>query len=742
MEPLQAEDPEGVGPYQLLARLGAGGMGKVFLGRSPSGRMVAVKVVHAELAGDTDFRARFRREITAAGSVSGAFTAAVVDADPEAPNPWLVTEFLPGMSLEAAVARHGPLPPAAVTALAASLAEGLTAVHRAGVVHRDLKPSNVMLTPEGPRVIDFGIARPTDASAITQSGMAVGSPGYMAPEQAAMQQSGPPGDVFSMAAVLVFAATGAGPFGTGPMHAMIYRIMHEAPRLAGVADAELGRMLAACLDKDPARRPALDQILRWLVARLPEHTAPHGVTWLPPSVAEDIGTHSTQVPQGPLRTAPVPGTHGTQAARKPVKRRRVLMAGLAVAGVGIAGAGTAGAAWLLNGDDAMGDAEELWTFEVPGEVSQGPVLGDGVVVMASGSPRTLYGLDAKTGKERWKTPFAPSITAIRNIADGLVYVSAMSGSIQLLYAFDLKTGKERWNLPFDAPLGVPVVTGSGSVFVGGVDTRTMKPVVMSADVATGRPQRTYETSTKIFPSPAHAEGTLYIAAGLDLTAYNATTGARVWTYKSQDRFTGMPVVGRSAVYVSSEQGLHALDPGNGKRLWAVANPSPKGTTNGWVPTALGPLVLCPGPGDVVLQLEGGTGRKMSSLSLGGGLSARGRDGADLYRPVMAGAGAVIFNGVDQLYGMAIGSGQASWQKPVKGATGLVPVKAGGRVHLATETGVLSYDAHTGKVVHEITGMKVRDLVTDDDVLYFAAGPTTATKPTTIRAVRPPSTVDS
>jgi outer membrane protein assembly factor BamB len=369
-----------------------------------------------------------------------------------------------------------------------------------------------------------------------------------------------------------------------------------------------------------------------------------------------------------------------------------------------------------------------------------------VVVVASHSPQALYALDAKTGKERWKAPFAPRITAIRNIADGLVYVSAMSGRGQFVYAFDVRTGKERWNLPFDAPLDAPVVTGSGSVFVAGFvptkgsETGPMTPVVTSVDVATGKPQRTYETGTRIFPSPAHADGTLYIAAEHDVTAYNAKTGAPVWAYKAPDRFTGMPVVGRSAVYVSSEQGLHALGLGNGKRLWALQNPSPKGTANGWVPTALGPLVLVPGLGDVVHQLEGGTGRKLSSLSVGGGLSARARSAALLFRPVMAGAGAVIFNGVDQLYGMAPGSGQAAWQRPVKGATGLVPVKAGGRVHLATETGVLSYDAHTGKIVNEITGMKVRDLVSDDDALYFAAGPAAATKSTTVRAVRPPSTV--
>src|ERR1700758_2943612 len=212
MQELQAGDPELIGAYRVVRRLGSGGMGHVFLARSPGGRMLAIKVVRAELAGDQEFRTRFRREVAAARSVSGLFTAPVVDADTEAPVPWLATAYIAGSSLADTVARHGPLPGPSVLALAAGLAEGLLAIHSAGLVHRDLKPSNVLMAEDGPRVIDFGISRAMEASAVTSTGMVVGSPGFMSPEQAEGHEVGPPSDVFSLGAVLAFAATGEGPF--------------------------------------------------------------------------------------------------------------------------------------------------------------------------------------------------------------------------------------------------------------------------------------------------------------------------------------------------------------------------------------------------------------------------------------------------------------------------------------------------------------------------------------------------
>src|SRR5438034_576062 len=210
MRELQPGDPQLIGPYRLRGRLGAGGMGRVYLGLSPGGRAVAVKVIRADLAQDSEFRARFRREVAVARTVSGLFTAPVIDADVEAPVPWLATAYVPGPSLADAVSQHGPLPAASVLALARGLAEALSAIHAAGVVHRDLKPANVLLAEDGPRLIDFGISRAIEASVLTHTGLVVGSPGFMSPEQAEGREVGPPSDVFSLGAVLAFAATGQG----------------------------------------------------------------------------------------------------------------------------------------------------------------------------------------------------------------------------------------------------------------------------------------------------------------------------------------------------------------------------------------------------------------------------------------------------------------------------------------------------------------------------------------------------
>ncbi|WP_329220027.1 protein kinase [Streptomyces sp. NBC_01485] len=261
MAALEPDDPRSVGEYQLLSRLGAGGMGRVYLGRSPGGRPVAVKVVHSELLRRPEFRSRFRREVQAARSVSGAFTAPVIDADPDANLPWLVTSYIAGPSLEQAVAERGPFEPAAVLALAAGLAEALVSIHSVNLVHRDLKPSNVLLAEDGPRVIDFGIVRSLESDSLTATGLLAGSPGFMAPEQVAGGTITPASDVFCLGAVLAFAATGANPFGTGPTPALLYRVVHDEPDVDAIADPALRSLVSACLAKDPGSRPTPRQIL-------------------------------------------------------------------------------------------------------------------------------------------------------------------------------------------------------------------------------------------------------------------------------------------------------------------------------------------------------------------------------------------------------------------------------------------------------------------------------------------------
>jgi outer membrane protein assembly factor BamB len=292
MDPLEPADPESLGPYRLVARLGAGGMGRIYLARSGGGRTVAVKAIRPELAEDGEFRKRFGREVRAASAVGGTCTAPVVDADPDADTPWLATAYVLGPSLADAVAEHGPLPRHTLWALAAGLAEALQAVHDAGLVHRDFKPSNVLLAAEGPRVIDFGIARAIGESEFTRAGDLVGSPGYMCPEQALgapMEQSG---DVFCLGSVLAFAATGRSPFRGSAPATMLYKVVHCEPDLTGVPQ-ELGGLIVACLAKKPSNRPTP----RELCAHLDSYGLREEpqTDWLPAPVSCDIARRAAAV---------------------------------------------------------------------------------------------------------------------------------------------------------------------------------------------------------------------------------------------------------------------------------------------------------------------------------------------------------------------------------------------------------------------------------------------------------------
>ncbi|MGW4290814.1 serine/threonine-protein kinase [Streptomyces sp. NPDC004673] len=327
MQPLGADEPAAVGPYRLLGRLGSGGMGRVYLGRSAGGRTVAVKIVHPQYALDEEFRARFRREVAAARRVGGAWTAPVLDADPDAPVPWAATAYAAGPSLTQAVTAHGPLPAHTVRALGAGLAEALATVHALDLVHRDVKPSNVLLTLDGPLLIDFGIARATEGTAsLTATGASVGSPGYMAPEQILGGRVTGAADVFSLGAVLTYAATGNPPFPGDSSAALLYKVVHEEPEL-GSLDGELRDVAAACLAKAPAARPA--------PADLAHRLAPQGAAslvtgdWLPGALVEQVSRSAVQIlnlegsadaPSGPVdfSSPAVPGQFGPAPVMTPV----------------------------------------------------------------------------------------------------------------------------------------------------------------------------------------------------------------------------------------------------------------------------------------------------------------------------------------------------------------------------------------------------------------------------------------
>ncbi|MFJ9694280.1 serine/threonine-protein kinase [Kitasatospora sp. NPDC101183] len=297
-EALAPDDPREVGGHRLYARLGAGGMGRVYLAYTPGGRPVALKVVRPELAGDPEFRARFAQEVASARRIHGLFTAQLVDAGPDDATPWLATTYVPGPSLHQVVQRFGPLPERTVLLLVAGIAEALQAIHASGVVHRDLKPGNVLIAADGPRVIDFGIARAADAVALTGTGLQIGSPAYMAPEQAVGLAATPATDVYALGALAVHVAGGAPPFGDGPHPATLYRTVHEEPDLGRVPEG-LRELLRHCLAKRPEDRPTTAQV----IAAAAGHAAVgghlrFGEDWLPQPLTSQITRHA-DLPQVP-----------------------------------------------------------------------------------------------------------------------------------------------------------------------------------------------------------------------------------------------------------------------------------------------------------------------------------------------------------------------------------------------------------------------------------------------------------
>ncbi|MEI5522974.1 bifunctional serine/threonine-protein kinase/ABC transporter substrate-binding protein [Streptomyces brasiliscabiei] len=359
-EPLQPSDPSRIAGFRLLRRLGSGGMGVVHLGRTDSGTLAAVKVIRGESTGDDDFRARFAREVELARRVDSPWVAPVLDADAEAREPWLATAFVPGPSVAEAVAAHGPLPPRAVRVLGGLLAEALAAVHTAGLVHRDVKPGNVLLAVDGPRLIDFGIARAADDTALTASGLVIGTPGFLAPEQAEGRPASSASDVFALGCVLAYASTGTPPFGTGTADALLYRTVHDDPELGGL-EGELRTAIAACLAKDPDARPSTDALRRLLaeddrgagddqgagetagafgdrlpdpVARMVAERAAEGLALpdIEPTVVDE--TDEGAPPDAPADRSP--------------GRRRLLLAGGALL---LAAAGTGAAIWASDDDE-------------------------------------------------------------------------------------------------------------------------------------------------------------------------------------------------------------------------------------------------------------------------------------------------------------------------------------------------------------------------------------------------------
>ncbi|WP_171109098.1 MULTISPECIES: serine/threonine-protein kinase [unclassified Streptomyces] len=500
----EAESPQYAGQYLLEAQLGSGGMGVVHLARSASGLRLAVKVVHAEFAQDPEFRGRFRQEVGAARRVSGAFTAPVVDADPDAERPWMATLFIPGPTLSAYVKRNSALPPARLRQLMAGLAEALRDIHRAGVVHRDLKPSNVLLAEDGPKVIDFGISRPSDSELRTETGKLIGTPPFMAPEQFRRPRDvGPAADVFALGSVIVHAATGSGPFDSDSPYLVAYQVVHEEADLTGVPQ-ELAPLVARCLAKEPEDRPTPDELMAELrslsasydtQAFIPEQRTgeqlfePPGERPGEPPVerpGEDLPTHRRR------RVPAVPGAAATDVPPKSKARRRWMaaVAGAAVLALGAGAlmlAGTGGTeapaghvqaqrfrAWDVElsapGVEASGmpqctyggsalyctrpgvlaaavdplDGEVQWARAGSDQRADGnvqpPVLAGGLLHVVFEGSRRLAALDPATGRTRWSHDIARYDGRIAHVG-GFVLLTGPDSTVT---ALDAATGERKW----------------------------------------------------------------------------------------------------------------------------------------------------------------------------------------------------------------------------------------------------------------------------------------------------------
>ncbi|MCN9243252.1 serine/threonine-protein kinase [Streptomyces sp. RY43-2] len=747
VDQLTQHDPRRIGPFEVLGRLGAGGMGLVYLARSASGRRVAIKTVRTELAEDQLFRVRFTREVEAARAVSGFYTAAVVDADPRAAVPWLATAYVPAPSLEEIVTECGPLPAQAVRWLAAGVAEALQSIHGAGLVHRDLKPSNVLVVEDGPRVIDFGIASGVSNTRLTLTNVAVGTPAYMSPEQAKDSRSVTgASDVFSLGSMLVFAATGHPPFhGANPVET-VFMLLREGPDLTGLPD-ELRPLIDSCMQMEaPARPNPAD-----LQAQLAPHLFGSGSddsgtasAWLPEKAVgliearrggrpprRSAPTHHrgpdprpvpappSQAPvpvpvgapdSGPVRLAgasvPIgPGPRVADARAAAVKApppEAGLVASWSRPTGGMGGAAPAAPAVPAPATppEAAPSGWRPWRFRMSNDVWGTPAVDGDLVYVTSFE---VHALDVATGRRRFKTR---DVAWSMAVADGRVHAS----DGPMLFALDACEGRDLWRLSTDGWVYVlradrgTVVTGTRG---GGIQAWEASNGQKLWEV-TGA-QTDFETPEA---GPVVQDGTVYVWKDARLRALEARTGEERWSYPIGDAAScgGVPVRLTQApdgyVYVSAGTRVLAIEVASGMVRWHFEAPA----------VFLCPPTFVPGP-----AVTGGGVYLADYLGTVYALDAT--DGRDRWRiatearaavePVLVAGGQVHVGSGKGLYTLDAVTGTPKWRFQVGGDIVGSPVVAEGRIHfgstdhllytLKADDGRLRWKLATGG---EITGAPV------------------------------------
>ncbi|WP_328451361.1 serine/threonine-protein kinase [Streptomyces sp. NBC_00386] len=752
VDQLTQHDPRRIGPFEVLGRLGAGGMGLVYLARSASGRRVAIKTVRTELAEDQLFRVRFSREVEAARAVSGFYTAAVVDADARAAVPWLATAYVPAPSLEEIVNECGPLPAQAVRWLAAGVAEALQSIHGAGLVHRDLKPSNVLVVEDGPRVIDFGIASGVSNTRLTMTNVAVGTPAYMSPEQAKDSRSVTgASDVFSLGSMLVFAATGHAPFhGANPVET-VFMLLREGPDLEGLPD-ELRPLIESCMQMDATARPNPADLQAQLAPHLFGSGSDDSGTasaWLPeravglietrrggrPPVKQPAGGsgrsgggRATVPPPpshapvpvgapdtGPVRLAgaPVPIGPGPRVldARAAAVKAPPPEAGLAASWsrprIGVNGAEPAPVPVVAPPAPDAPAGWRPWRFRMSNDVWGTPSVAGDLVYVTSFE---VHALDVATGRRRFKTR---DVAWSMAVADGRIHAS----DGPTLYALEAREGADLWRLSTDAWV-YSLQADRGTVVTG-----TRGGGVQAWEAANGQKLWEISGAQTDFESPEAGpsihDGTVYVWKDARLRALEARTGEERWSYPIGDAAScgGVPVRMTHApdgyVYISAGTRVLAVDTASGHVRWHFEAPA----------VFLSPPTFAPGP-----AVTGGGVYLADYLGTVYALDAT--DGRDRWRiatesrastePVLVAAGHVHVGSGKGLYTLDAVTGTPKWRFQAGGDLVGAPAVAEGRIHfgstdhllytLKADDGRLRWKLATGG---EITGAPV----VKDGVVY-------------------------
>jgi outer membrane protein assembly factor BamB len=751
MRPLGVDDPRVIGEFRLHAQLGAGGMGRVFLASSPGGHEVAVKVIHPYLARDDIFRGRFRREVAAAQAVNGGCAAPVIAAGPDDDPPWLATAYVPGPSLQEAVTATGPLPDDAAVKLAAGLAEALRAIHACGLVHRDLKPGNVLLAADGPRVIDFGIARALDGTVLTAAGSALDSP-FMSPEQAQGLPTGPASDVFSLGGVVYFAATGDGPFGTGYPPVMLYRIMHTEPDLDRLPPG-LRDLAASCLAKDPAKRPAPAELATALMGSAPPGDSP--AAFWPASIARLIADHQSRPaadppPREPSPAAPSPAEPPTepqpvepQAAAAPPEPEAaaappaVPLPAVPLPAVPLPGAtapappaeatpdtgppsgvGRRRALAALAGVAVGGLAVAGWELIRPSPLAPGTrrLTANRVTARRAGPPD-------QPGAKIWSYPVDSPVEAVA-AAGPIVFAGTGENSV---YALDAATGALVWRREITHAVHDQLVLAGNNVIIGdGIGGG-----VYALDATTGR--RRWRVSSGAVRGLAAADGLVYAGFAIrshtarGVTALSADRGQVMWTVEFGRKLdtTGGLAVSRGVVYVTTSHGeIYAFRAADGRRLWRIAG---RHVTFGLAPPVVASGVVYASSGNsipVLYAVHAATGRGLWHRALG----------AAAFPAYLAVADGVVYAGLTRINGAAglnagglsalhAATGRQLWQVPVAGGVDLAPSTAPGVVYTGSNNGALdAWQAGTGTKLWSFSaaGLIGTNIAVTDGIVYFGS----------------------